>query len=56
MDDLDDIGRLEDYVERSSAVVIFLSAGYLESKNCMRELRCAVRPRVHTKTVPKMPV
>ena len=42
VDDLDDIGALEDYVRASGLVLVFLSAGYLESKNCLRELRAAV--------------
>ena len=37
------IGHLERYIERSSAVLVFCSAGYAESKNCVRELRHAVR-------------
>ena len=42
MDDLDDISKLEAYVESSAAVLVLLSAGYLQSRNCLRELRCAV--------------
>lgn len=42
VDNLDDINRLEEYVEGSGCVLIFLSEGYLDSWNCMRELRCAV--------------
>ena len=42
VDDLHDITRLEEYVESSGYVVIFLSAGYLQSRNCMRELRSAI--------------
>ena len=43
VDDLKEIGDLEGYVNRSSAVLVFISDGYAESKNCMRELRSAVR-------------
>ena len=42
VDDLEDISDLEGYVEQSSAVLVFCSAGYFKSKNCMRELRSAV--------------
>lgn len=38
--DVDDLaeGRGAEYVDRSSTVLIFLSDGYFESANCMREL------------------
>ena len=42
VDDLDDISRLEDYVAASEVILIFLSGGYVTSKNCLRELRAAV--------------
>jgi hypothetical protein len=42
VDDLEDISDLEGYVDRSSVVLISCSPGYFESKNCMREIRCAV--------------
>ena len=42
VDDLDDISRLEDYVAASQVILIFLSGGYVTSKNCLRELRAAV--------------
>ena len=42
VDDLEDIGELETCIRKSSAVAVFLSAGYLESRNCLRELRAAI--------------
>ena len=38
VDDLEDISDLEGYVDRSSAVLVFCSKGYFQSRNCMREL------------------
>ena len=43
VDDLEEIGDLEGYINRSSTVLIFCSQGYFTSKNCMRELLRAVR-------------
>ena len=43
VDDLHEIGDLEGYVERSQTILVFCSRGYLESKNCARELTSAVR-------------
>ena len=43
VDDLEDIGNLEGYIERSAAVLVFCSQGYFQSKNCMRELRSSVQ-------------
>ena len=31
---LEDISKLEEYVDGSAVVLIFLSRGYFESKNC----------------------
>ena len=45
VDDLEDIGALEAYVEGSQAILIFLSRGYLTSKNCLRELDYAIAQR-----------
>ena len=42
VDDLEDIGDLESYVKRSSRVLIFLSKGYFQSRNCLREARAVV--------------
>jgi len=38
VDDLEEIGRLEDYVDASHAILCFLSRGYFFSANCLREL------------------
>ena len=45
--DVDDLQGmdLENYVERSLTVLVFCSAGYCESKNCMRELVSASASR-----------
>ena len=42
VDDLEDIGALEEYIEQTSTIMIFVSKGYFKSKNCLREARCAV--------------
>ena len=42
VDDLEDIGLLEEYIEASGVVMIFVSQGYFKSPNCLREVRCAV--------------
>ena len=41
VDDLLDIGALEEYIEQSAVIMIFVSKGYFKSKNCLREVRCA---------------
>jgi len=38
VDDLEDIGDLETYIEQSSAILMFLSKGYFRSRNCLREV------------------
>lgn len=38
VDDLREIGKLEEYVEQSQCILFFLSKGYFFSKNCLREL------------------
>jgi len=45
VDDLEDIGNLEDYVEASQCILIFLSKGYFYSANCLRELDFALAAR-----------
>ena len=42
MDDLEDIGKLEEYIEASGVVMVFVSQGYFKSANCLREVRCAL--------------
>ena len=38
VDDLEEIGDLEGYIERTSIILIYCSSGYFQSKNCMREI------------------
>mmetsp|Transcript_51323 Transcript_51323/g.111619 ORF Transcript_51323/g.111619 Transcript_51323/m.111619 type:complete len:581 (-) Transcript_51323:1512-3254(-) len=40
--DLKDVGSLEQYVSESALVLVFLSRGYFNSTNCLRESRDAV--------------
>ena len=42
VDDLEDIGNLGQYIERTQMVLVFCSKGYFQSKNCMIELRSSV--------------
>ena len=42
VDDLEDISKLEEEVEASAIIIVFLSASYFASRNCMRELSHAV--------------
>ena len=42
VDDLKSIDALEEYVEQTSVIMIFVSQGYFKSKNCLREARCTV--------------
>ena len=42
VDELDDVGKLEECVEESAVFVIFLSVGYFRSANCRRELYAAL--------------
>jgi hypothetical protein len=42
VDDLEDIGMLEEYIEASGVVMIFVSQGYFKSANCLREVRSAL--------------
>ena len=37
VDDLDDIGALEEYIGASQVIMIFVSKGYFKSRNCLRE-------------------
>lgn len=39
VDDLEDIGALERYIDESMVCLIFLSRGYFSSRNCLREVR-----------------
>jgi hypothetical protein len=42
VDDLESIDELEDYIEKSQVIMLFVSKGYLKSKNCIREVRASV--------------
>jgi len=42
VDDLEDIGALEQYIDETMVVLIFLSRGYFQSRNCLREVRAAM--------------
>jgi len=39
VDDLEEIGDLEKYIEKTSIILVYCSKGYFTSKNCMRELQ-----------------
>ena len=43
VEDLEDISDLEGYIERSSVILVMCTKGYFQSRNCMIELRSAVR-------------
>ena len=45
VDDLEDVSKLEEEVEASAIIIVFLSASYFASRNCMRELSHAVLKR-----------
>ena len=38
VDDLEDLGSLEEYIQRSQVILIFMTKGYWRSKNCLREV------------------
>ena len=42
VDDLESIDKLEDYVDATAVIMIFVSKGYFGSKNCLREAVCTV--------------
>ena len=42
MDDLVEIGELENYVRGTSCMILFLSRGYFRSKNCLKEIFATV--------------
>jgi len=44
---LDEISNLEGYIEETHRLLVHLSKGYFESKNCMRELTTAARLKKH---------
>ena len=42
IDDLEDIGALETYVNQTTVMTFFLTSGYFLSRNCLREIRHTV--------------
>ncbi len=46
VDDLEEIGKLEWYIDASACVMIFLSKGYFLSRNCLREARQTVEKQI----------
>ena len=42
VDDLESIDKLEEYVDATAVIMIFVSKGYFGSKNCLREAVCTV--------------
>lgn len=43
VDDLQDIGALEAYIDETMVVLVFLSRGYFTSRNCLREARASMQ-------------
>ena len=43
VDDLEEIGDLEGYIDRTTTILVYCSAGYFTSRNCMREITSATR-------------
>ena len=39
VDDMKDIGLLEEYVKQSLVILMFVSKGYFSSRNCQREIK-----------------
>jgi uncharacterized membrane protein YbaN (DUF454 family) len=42
VDNLEDISKLEDYIDQTATILMFLSRGYMVSRNCLREIRATV--------------
>ena len=42
VDDMKDIGMLEEYIKQSMVILIFVSKGYFSSRNCQREIKQTV--------------
>ena len=42
VDDLEDINSLERYIDETAVVLMFLSKGYFQSRNCLREVVATV--------------
>jgi len=37
--------QLEHHIEASAVILVFLSAGYFKSRNCLREIRAAIEQK-----------
>lgn len=48
VDDLEDIGALEAYVDATATMMLFLSKSYFLSRNCLREVDATVTKQKHT--------
>ena len=46
VDDLEEIGALETYVQQTGVMMLFLSKGYFLSRNCLREARQTVEKQI----------
>ena len=46
VDDLDEVSKIEEYVQVSQSVLIFLAQDYFCSANCIRELESALRAKI----------
>ena len=42
MDDLDDIHKVDDYVQAAACVLLFISRGYFSSKACIHEIEACM--------------
>ena len=42
VDDLKSIDELEEYIEESSTILMFMTLGYFTSKNCLREVHATL--------------
>ena len=47
VDDLDHVDLIESYLERSSTMLLFLSKGYFQSLNCLREVHATLCLQKH---------
>ena len=39
VDDMKDVGLLEEYIKQSMVILMFVSKGYFSSRNCQREIK-----------------
>merc|ERR1712023_148551 len=45
VDDLESIDKLEEYIDVSAVILVFVSKGYFKSGNCLREARSTVEKK-----------